>query len=76
MHLVGYLGMFRKSQEVRARNFDPKGGNTSRKPNPATLCPPPLRVIGLSPGEHLSVLQASYILDGRPTYKKFLTFFL
>ena len=47
MCLVGYLGMFRKSQEVWARNFDPKGVNASRKPNPGTLCPPP-RVIGLS----------------------------
>ena len=46
MRLVGYLGMFRKSQEVWARNFDPKGVNASRKPNPGTLCPPP-RVIGL-----------------------------
>lgn len=50
MHLVGYLGMFRKSQEVWARNFDPKGVNASRKPNPGTLCPPP-RVIGLRNSE-------------------------
>ena len=48
MCLEGYLGMFRKSQEVWARNFDPKGVNASRKPNPGTLCPPPPRVIGLS----------------------------
>ena len=40
MRLMGYLGMFRKSQEVWARNFDPKGVNGSRKPNPGTLCPP------------------------------------
>ena len=40
MCLEGYLGMFRKSQEVWARNFDPKAVNTSRKPNPGTLCPP------------------------------------
>ena len=39
--------MFRKSQEVWARNFDPKGVNGSRKPNLGTLCPPPPRVIGL-----------------------------
>ena len=32
--------MFRKSQEVWARNFDPKGVNASRKPNPGTLYPP------------------------------------
>ena len=41
MRLVGYLGMFRKSQEVWVRNYDPKGVNTSCKPNPGTLCPPP-----------------------------------
>ena len=41
MCLEGYLGMFRKSQGVWARNFDPKGVNASRKPNPGTLCPPP-----------------------------------
>ena len=37
MRLVGYLGMFRKSQEVWARNFDPKGVNASRKHNPGSL---------------------------------------
>ena len=48
MCLVGYLGMFRKSQEVGARNVDPKGINASHKPNLGTLCPPSLRVIGLN----------------------------
>ena len=46
--------MFRKSQEVWARNFDPKGVNASRKPNPGTLCPPP-RVIGLSDKSDMAV---------------------
>ena len=40
MRLEGYLGIFRKSQEVWAFNFDPKGVNASRKPNPGTVCPP------------------------------------
>ena len=49
MRLVGYFGMLRKSQEVGARNVDPKGINASHKPNPGTLCPPnPPRVIGLN----------------------------
>ena len=47
MRLVGYLGMYRKSKKLWARNFDPKGVNASRKPNPGTLCPPP-RVIGVN----------------------------
>ena len=37
---MGYLGMFRESQEEWARNFDP-GVNKSRKTNPGTLCPTP-----------------------------------
>ena len=45
MRLKGYLGMFRKSQEIWARNLEPKGVNTSHKPNPGTLCP---LVIGLN----------------------------
>ena len=48
MLLVGYLGMFRKSQEVWARNFDPKGVNASCKPNPG--------VIGLSGITFLPIL--------------------
>ena len=37
--LGGYLGMFRKSQVVWERNFDPKGVNASHTPNLCTLCP-------------------------------------
>ena len=72
MCLEGYLGMFRKSQEVWASNFDPKGVYASRKPNPGTLCPnPPAcdRVKGknvllawLNPG--------TYIFSERPFYSK------
>ena len=39
MCLVVYLGKVRKSQEVWACNFDPKGVNASCKPNPGTLSP-------------------------------------
>ena len=34
MHLMAYLGMFRKSQRVSARTFGPKGVETSRKRDP------------------------------------------
>ena len=61
MRLVGYLGMFRKSQEVWACNFDPKGVNASRKPNPGTLFPPP-RVIGLKLAVWLIFLMAPTLL--------------
>ena len=36
MRLMGYLGMFRKSQKVSARNFASKGVKTSHKHNPGT----------------------------------------
>ena len=31
MRVMAYLGMFRKSPKVLARNFDPKGVQKSRK---------------------------------------------